>query len=254
MLYMGYVGFSVAFAFSSPPCSAASWSGLGALGAALDNVAWAFLTPGIALGSWWAYDELGWGGWWFWDPVENACFMPWLVGTALIHALAVTEKRGGFRAGRSCCRSSRSRCPCSAPSWCARACSPRCMRSPPIRGAASSSWCFLTIVIGGSLLLYALRAPQVAGGKPSRGLARNAAADQQLISGGRGHGAAGHAVSADRDALNLGKISVGPPYFGFLFPLLMLPIVVLLPFGPFCAGARGDTLAAQGASMLRGTA
>ncbi len=99
MLYMGYVGFSVAFAFAIAAL----------LGGTLDvawvrwarpwtNVAWAFLTLGIALGSWWAYYELGWGGWWFWDPVENASFMPWLVGTALIHSLAVTEKRGSFRA------------------------------------------------------------------------------------------------------------------------------------------------------------
>jgi cytochrome c-type biogenesis protein CcmF len=98
MLYMGYVGFSVAFAFAI----AALWSGkLDASWARWSrpwtNIAWCFLTVGIALGSWWAYYELGWGGWWFWDPVENASFMPWLVGTALMHSLSVTEKRGLFK-------------------------------------------------------------------------------------------------------------------------------------------------------------
>ncbi len=99
MLYMGYVGFAVPFAFAIAAM----------LGGRLDaawarwsrpwtNVAWLFLTLGITLGSWWAYYELGWGGWWFWDPVENASFMPWLVGTALMHSLAVTEKRGAFKA------------------------------------------------------------------------------------------------------------------------------------------------------------
>ena len=123
MLYMGYVGFSVAFAFAIAAL----------LGGRLDatwarwsrpwtTLAWSFLTCGIMLGSWWAYYELGWGGWWFWDPVENASFMPWLVGTALIHSLAVTEKRGTFKAGRCCSRSARSRCRCSARSSCAPAC------------------------------------------------------------------------------------------------------------------------------------
>jgi cytochrome c-type biogenesis protein CcmF len=98
MLYMGYVGFSVAFAFAIAALLSgqldaawARWS------RPWTTAAWVFLTLGIALGSWWAYYELGWGGWWFWDPVENASFMPWLVGTALIHSLAVTEKRGGFK-------------------------------------------------------------------------------------------------------------------------------------------------------------
>ena len=98
MLYMGYVGFSVAFAFAIAALLAgrldaawARWS------RPWTTAAWIFLTLGIALGSWWAYYELGWGGWWFWDPVENASFMPWLVGTALIHSLAVTEKRGSFK-------------------------------------------------------------------------------------------------------------------------------------------------------------
>jgi cytochrome c-type biogenesis protein CcmF len=145
MLYMGYVGFSVAFAFAIAAliggrldAAWARWS------RPWTTVAWVFLTLGIALGSYWAYYELGWGGWWFWDPVENASFMPWLVGTALIHSLAVTEKRGASRAGPCCWRSRRFRCRCSAPSWCAPACSRRCTPSPPIPSAACSSsrcWC-----------------------------------------------------------------------------------------------------------------
>ncbi len=123
VLYTGYVGFSVAFAFAVAAL----------LGGELEqawvrwarpwtNVAWACLTAGIVAGSWWAYAELGWGGWWFWDPVENASFMPWLVGTALIHTQAVTENAAACAHGPSCCRSWRSRCRCWAPSWCARAC------------------------------------------------------------------------------------------------------------------------------------
>jgi Cytochrome c biogenesis factor len=121
LLYMGYVGFSVAFAFAIAAliggkldAAWARWS------RPWTTMAWVFLTIGIALGSWWAYYELGWGGWWFWDPVENASFMPWLVGTALIHSLAVTEKRAASRTGRCCWRLRPSRCLCSAPFWCVR--------------------------------------------------------------------------------------------------------------------------------------
>ena len=201
MLYTGYVGFSVAFAFAIAAL----------LGGELDvrwvrwarpwtNVAWAFLTLGIALGSWWAYYELGWGGWWFWDPVENASFMPWLVGTALIHSQAVTEKRGSFRAwtlllaifafslsllGTFLVRSG-------------VLTSVHAFASDPKRGLFILA--FLGIVVGGSLLIYALRAPKVAGGKPFAAVSREtAAADQQpdvRLRGG--DGAARHAVSDAR--------------------------------------------------------
>ena len=135
MLYMGYVGFSVAFSFA---VAALIGGNLDATWARWTRpwttAAWIFLTVGIALGSVWAYYELGWGGWWFWDPVENASFMPWLVGTALIHSLAVTEKRSALQDRGPCCsRSSPSRSRCSAPSSCARACSRRCTRSRPTR-------------------------------------------------------------------------------------------------------------------------
>ncbi len=161
MLYMGYVGFSVAFAFAIAAL----------LGGKLDaawarwsrpwtTVAWVFLTLGIALGSWWAYYELGWGGWWFWDPVENASFMPWLVGTALIHSLAVTEKRGAFKSwtvllamfafslsllGTFLVRSG-------------VLTSVHAFATDPTRGIFILV--FLCIVIGGSLTLYAWRAPE----------------------------------------------------------------------------------------------
>ncbi|HEY0178836.1 MAG TPA: heme lyase CcmF/NrfE family subunit, partial [Dokdonella sp.] len=173
MLYTGYVGFSVAFAFAIAAL----------LGGELDvrwvrwarpwtNVAWGFLTLGIALGSWWAYYELGWGGWWFWDPVENASFMPWLVGTALIHSQAVTEKRGSFRAwtlllaifafslsllGTFLVRSG-------------VLTSVHAFASDPKRGLFILA--FLATVVGGSLLIYALRAPKVAGGEPFAAVSR----------------------------------------------------------------------------------
>ncbi|HSS06999.1 MAG TPA: heme lyase CcmF/NrfE family subunit, partial [Rhodanobacteraceae bacterium] len=247
MLYTGYVGFSVAFSFA-----------LAALiGGELDvrwvrwarpwtNVAWGFLTLGIALGSWWAYYELGWGGWWFWDPVENASFMPWLVGTALIHSQAVTEKRGSFRAwtlllaifafslsllGTFLVRSG-------------VLTSVHAFASDPKRGLFILG--FLAIVIGGSLLIYAIRAPKVAGGEPFAAVSRETmllvnnlmfvcAAAMVLL---------GTLYPLLGEALNLGRISVGPPYFGFMFVLLMLPVVVLVPFGPFLRWRSGDWRAA----------
>jgi len=243
VLYMGYVGFSVAFAFSIAAL----------LGGELElawvrwarpwtNIAWGFLSAGIVAGSWWAYAELGWGGWWFWDPVENASFMPWLVGVALIHAQAVTEKRGSLRAwtillsifafslsllGTFLVRSG-------------VLTSVHAFASDPRRGVFILA--FLTIVVGGSLLLYALRAPKVLGGKPFKVVSRETAL---LISNLMFAVAAamvllGTLFPLIGDALNLGRISVGPPYFGFLFPLLMLPVVLLLPFGPFLRWGKGD--------------
>ena len=243
VLYMGYVGFSVAFAFSIA----------GLLGGEMEqawvrwarpwtNIAWGFLTCGIVAGSWWAYAELGWGGWWFWDPVENASFMPWLVGLALIHAQAVTEKRGSLRAwtillsifafslsllGTFLVRSG-------------VLTSVHAFASDPRRGVFILA--FLTIVVGGSLLLYALRAPKVAGGKPFALLSR----ETVLLIGNLMFAVAAAMVLLGTlfpligDALHLGRISVGPPYFGFLFPLLMLPVVLLLPFGPFLRWGKGE--------------
>jgi len=243
MLYTGYVGFSVAFAFAIAAL----------LGGELDvawvrwarpwtNVAWAFLTFGIALGSWWAYYVLGWGGWWFWDPVENASFMPWLVGTALIHSQAVTEKRGSFRAwtlllsifafslsllGTFLVRSG-------------VLTSVHAFASDPKRGLFILA--FLGTVVGGSLLIYAIRAPKVAGGKPFKLLSRETlllinnlmfvcAAAMVLL---------GTLYPLIGDAIGAGRISVGPPYFGFMFVLLMAPVVLLIPFGPLFRWASAD--------------
>jgi cytochrome c-type biogenesis protein CcmF len=243
MLYTGYVGFSVAFAFA-----------LAALiGGELDvrwvrwarpwtNVAWGFLTLGIALGSWWAYYELGWGGWWFWDPVENASFMPWLVGTALIHSQAVTEKRGSFRAwtlllaifafslsllGTFLVRSG-------------VLTSVHAFAADPRRGLFILG--FLGIVIGGSFLIYALRAPKVAGGEPFAAVSRETALliNNLMFVCAAAMVLLGTLYPLLGEALNLGRISVGPPYFGFMFVLLMLPVVLLVPFGPFLRWRSGD--------------
>ncbi len=199
MLYLGYVGFSVPFAF--------------AIAALLDgkvdtrwlrwtrpwtNVAWAFLTIGIALGSWWAYYELGWGGWWFWDPVENASFMPWLVGAALLHSQAVTEKRGSF-AGWTLLLAIAAFSLSLLGTFLVRSgvlTSVHAFAADPTRGLFVLI--FLGIVIGGSLLLYALRAPSNnADAKPFTAcIARNPAAAQQPAADHRlRDGAAGHAVS-----------------------------------------------------------
>ncbi len=181
MLYIGYVGFSVAFAFALAALMTgrldaawARWS------RPWTNVAWAFLTVGIALGSWWAYYELGWGGWWFWDPVENASFMPWLMGTALVHSLAVTEKRGAFKSwtvllaigafslsllGAFIVRSG-------------VLTSVHAFAVDPKRGLFILA--FLVIVVGGSLTLYAVRVPLIRSRVHFSGLvARSAAAGQQ---------------------------------------------------------------------------
>ena len=242
MLYTGYVGFSVAFAFAFAAL----------LGGELDvrwvrwarpwtNVAWGFLTLGIALGSWWAYYELGWGGWWFWDPVENASFMPWLVGTALIHSQAVTEKRGSFRAwtlllaifafslsllGTFLVRSG-------------VLTSVHSFAADPKRGLFIL--CFLAIVIGGSLLLYALRAPKVSGGEPFAAASRETLllVNNLMFTCAAAMVLLGTLYPMIGDAFNLGRISVGPPYFGFMFVLLMAPVVLLIPFGPFVAWRSG---------------
>ncbi len=197
MLYMGYVGFSVAFAFAIAAliggrldATWARWS------RPWTTVAWMFLTCGIALGSFWAYYELGWGGWWFWDPVENASFMPWLVGTALIHSLAVTEKRGGFKSwtvllaiaafslsllGTFLVRSG-------------VLTSVHAFASDPKRGVFILA--FLVIVIGGSLFLYAWRARQVGlGGKFDLALTRIVPVVEQCAADSRGR------IRAARDAL-----------------------------------------------------
>ncbi len=235
MLYMGYVGFSVAFAFAIAAL----------LGGHLDStwarwsrpwtiISWTFLTTGISLGSWWAYNELGWGGWWFWDPVENASFMPWLVGTALIHSLAVTEKRGAFKPwtvllaifafslsllGTFLVRSG-------------VLVSVHAFATDPRRGIFILA--FLTTVIGSSLALYAWRAPRVKSGGTFSGFSRESLllVNNVILVTAAVSVLLGTLYPLILDALGLGKISVGPPYFATVFVPLMLPLAVLIGIGP----------------------
>ena len=252
MLYMGYVGFSVAFSFAIAAlldgrldATWARWS------RPWTTAAWVFLTIGIALGSFWAYYELGWGGWWFWDPVENASFMPWLIGTALIHSLAVTEKRGAFKnwtvllaiiafslslLGTFLVRSG-------------VLTSVHAFATDPKRGIFIL--CFLAVVIGGSLTLYAWRANRVAPGGRFELLSRESMllANSVLLLVACGAVMLGTLYPLFLDALGLGKISVGPPYFESVFMPLMAPAILLAGIGPLVAWRRGD--AAQLMRRLR---
>jgi cytochrome c-type biogenesis protein CcmF len=241
ILYSGYVGFTVAFAF--------------AIAALLDgkvdtrwvrwsrpwtNVAWALLTIGIALGSWWAYYELGWGGWWFWDPVENASFMPWLAGTALLHSQAVTEKRGSFR-GWTLLLAIAAFSLSLLGTFLVRSgviTSVHSFAADPARGLFILV--FLGIVIGGSLLLYALRAPRDDDGAPFAFASRETLilANNLLLTTACAMVLIGTLFPLFADAMHLGRYSVGPPYFGTMFMLLMAPLVLLVPFGPLTRWQR----------------
>ncbi|MCW5663707.1 MAG: heme lyase CcmF/NrfE family subunit [Piscinibacter sp.] len=235
LLYMGYVGFSVAFAFAIAALISgrldstwARWS------RPWTTVAWVFLTLGIALGSAWAYYELGWGGWWFWDPVENASFMPWLVGTALIHSLAVTEKRGGFKMwtvllailvfslsllGTFLVRSG-------------VLTSVHAFATDPTRGVFILG--FLVLVVGGSLALFAWRGPRVGVGGAFEPVSREGMllANNLLLMVATAAVMLGTLYPLALDALNLGKISVGPAYYNAVFVPLMVPALFLMGVGP----------------------
>lgn len=245
MLYMGYVGFSVAFAFAIASLLSgrldaawARWS------RPWTTAAWVFLTLGIALGSWWAYYELGWGGWWFWDPVENASFIPWLVGTALLHSLAVTEKRGGFKSwtvllaitafslsllGTFLVRSG-------------VLTSVHAFATDPKRGIFILI--FLVFVVGSSLMLYAWRAPKsTLGGKFSL-----TSRETFILLGNVFLVVSAASVLLGTlyplliDALHLGKISVGPPYFNSVFVPIMIPLLVLMGIGPWTSWKNSNLL------------
>ena len=245
MLYMGYVGFSVAFAFAIASLLSgrldaawARWS------RPWTTAAWVFLTLGIALGSWWAYYELGWGGWWFWDPVENASFIPWLVGTALLHSLAVTEKRGGFKSwtvllaitafslsllGTFLVRSG-------------VLTSVHAFATDPTRGVFILI--FLVLVVGSSLALYAWRAPKsTLGGKFSL-----TSRETFILLGNVFLVVSAASVLLGTlyplliDALHLGKISVGPPYFNSVFVPIMIPLLVLMGIGPWTSWKNSNLL------------
>jgi cytochrome c-type biogenesis protein CcmF len=243
MLYTGYVGFSVAFAFAVAAL----------LGGRMDAVwarwsrpwtltAWLFLTFGITLGSWWSYYELGWGGWWFWDPVENASFMPWLVGTALVHSLAVTEKRGAFKNWTALLAIAafslsllgtflvRSGVLISVHSF----------ASDPKRGIFILA--MIGVFVGAALTLYAWRAPTLARGGGFQPFSRETllllnniflvvAAASVLL---------GTLYPLLMDAFGLGQLSVGPPYFNSVFIPVMLPFLILLGIGPYVRWKQGD--------------
>jgi cytochrome c-type biogenesis protein CcmF len=252
LLYMGYVGFSVAFALAMAALAAgeldARWAGFAR---PWTLAAWGFLTAGIALGSWWAYTELGWGGWWFWDPVENASFMPWLLGTALLHALAVTEKRGAFKAwtallailafsmallGTFLVRSG-------------VLSSVHAFATDPQRGLFILG--FLVAVVGSSLAVFASRASRLGLGARFHWRSR----ETTLLAGGLMLVVACGAVLLGTlyplllDALTGQKLSVGPPYFEAVFVPLMTPMVLLMGVGPLVRWKEAE--AAELARRLR---
>ncbi|HWG72364.1 MAG TPA: heme lyase CcmF/NrfE family subunit [Steroidobacteraceae bacterium] len=246
MLYTGYVGFSVAFAFAIAAMlegrldqAWAKWTRPWTI------FAWLFQTIGIALGSWWAYYELGWGGWWFWDPVENASFMPWLVGTALIHSLSVTEKRGIFKSwtlllaifafslslvGTFLVRSG-------------VLVSVHSFATDPTRGLYILA--FLVLTIGGSLTLYAWRAPKLyaPGGFELFSREFFLLVNNVLLVGVAGLVLWGTLSPLVYELLGIGKISVGPPVFALMFLVPMLPLMVFLAIGMHSAWRRGKLTA-----------
>ena len=242
MLYAGYVGFAVPFAFAIAALLErridAQWL---RWTRPWTNAAWAFLTLGIAIGSWWAYYELGWGGWWFWDPVENASFMPWLAGAALLHSQAVTEKRGSF-GGWTLLLAITAFSLSLLGTFLVRSgvlTSVHAFAADPGRGLFVLI--FLGIVIGGSLLLYALRAPDTeSNAKPFTAGSRETLLllNNLLLTCACTMVLLGTLYPLLADALELGKISVGPPYFAIMFTVLMAPLVALVPLGPLTRWQR----------------
>ena len=234
ILYAGYVGFSVAFAFAIAAMLTghldqawARWT------RPWTTWAWLFLTVGIALGSWWAYYELGWGGWWFWDPVENASFMPWLAGTALIHSLAVTEKRGLFKSWTLLLAISAFSLSLLG-TFLVRSgilVSVHAFATDPERGLFILT--FLGIVIGGALILYAWRAPNLDSTAGFRPLSRETflLLNNVLLVIATTIILYGTLAPLLYDVFEWGKISIGPPWFEFAFALPMLPLVLLIGVG-----------------------
>ncbi|MBZ9674817.1 heme lyase CcmF/NrfE family subunit [Mesorhizobium sp. ES1-1] len=246
LLYLGYVGFSICFSFSVAAliegridASWARWVRPWTL------LAWMFLTGGIAMGSYWAYYELGWGGFWFWDPVENASFMPWLAGTALLHSAIVMEKRSALKIwtlllailtfslsllGTFLVRSG-------------VLTSVHAFASDPTRGVFILG--ILTLFIGGSLALFALRASRLTAGGLFHPISREGALvlNNLFLTTATATVLVGTLYPLALEALTGDKISVGAPFFDLTFGPLMLPLLVLVPFGPLLAWKRGDVFA-----------
>ncbi|MGH7126888.1 MAG: heme lyase CcmF/NrfE family subunit, partial [Stellaceae bacterium] len=252
-LYLGYVGFSVSFSFAVAAliegrvdAAWARWVRPWTL------AAWCALTIGIALGSWWAYYTLGWGGWWYWDPVENASFMPWLVGTALLHSAIVVEKRDALKTwtillaivtfalsliGTFLVRSG-------------VLTSVHAFAQDPARGAFILL--LLVIAIGGPLILYAVRAPSLRGGGLFAPISREGALvlNNLLLTVSLAAVFLGTLYPLFLDAIGGDKLSVGPPYFNLVFGVLMTPLLIAIPFGPLLGWKRGDLLAAAQRLMV----
>ncbi|WP_027060606.1 heme lyase CcmF/NrfE family subunit [Mesorhizobium loti] len=248
LLYLGYVGFSICFSFSVAAliegridASWARWVRPWTL------VAWMFLTGGIAMGSYWAYYELGWGGFWFWDPVENASFMPWLAGTALLHSAIVMEKRSALKIwtlllailtfslsllGTFLVRSG-------------VLTSVHAFATDPTRGVFIL--CILTLFIGGSLALFALRASRLTAGGLFHPISREGALvlNNLFLTTATATVLVGTLYPLALEALTGDKISVGAPFFDLTFGPLMLPLLAIVPFGPLLAWKRGDVFAAS---------
>ena len=241
LLYMGYVGFSVAFAFAIASLMTgkldsawARWSRPWTM------AAWVFLTLGIVLGSWWAYYELGWGGWWFWDPVENSSLMPWLAGTALIHSLAVTEKRGSFKAW-TVLLAILAFSLCLLGTFLVRSgilVSVHAFASDPTRGLYILA--YLVVVIGGSLTLYAYKGNQIR----SRDNAERYSRETLLLLNNILLMTAlcvvflGTLLPLVHKQLGLGSISIGAPFFDQMFLIIMTPFALLLGIGPLVKWRR----------------
>lgn len=241
MLYMGYVGFSVAFSFAIASLMTgrldtawARWS------RPWTTAAWMFLTVGIVLGSWWAYYELGWGGWWFWDPVENASFMPWLAGTALMHSLAVTEKRGTFKAWTVLLAISAFSLSLLG-TFLVRSgilVSVHAFASDPARGMFILA--FLVVVIGGSLLLFALKgaAVRVRGNFDLLSRENALLANNILLIAALVVVLVGTLLPLVHKQLGLGSVSIGAPFFNSLFAWLMIPFAFIIGIGPLIRWKR----------------
>ena len=241
LLYMGYVGFSVAFAFSIASLMTgkldtawARWSRPWTM------AAWVFLTLGIVLGSWWAYYELGWGGWWFWDPVENASFMPWLAGTALLHSLAVTEKRGSFKAW-TVLLAILAFSLCLLGTFLVRSgilVSVHALASDPTRGLYVLA--YLIVVIGGSLTLYAYKGSQIRSRDNAERYSRESLLllNNILLMTALCVVLLGTLLPLVHKQLGLGSISIGAPFFDQMFLIIMTPFALLLGIGPLVKWRR----------------
>ncbi|HTJ58213.1 MAG TPA: heme lyase CcmF/NrfE family subunit, partial [Devosiaceae bacterium] len=255
LLYTGYVGFSICFSFAIAALIS------GRIDAAWARwvrpwtlLAWCFLTLGIAMGSYWSYYELGWGGWWFWDPVENASFMPWLAGTALLHSALVMEKRNALKIwtiflsiitfslsllGTFLVRSG-------------VLTSVHTFASDPTRGAVILV--LLALFIGGAFILFAMRVSSLRSGGLFAPISREGAliVNNLFLATGLAAVLVGTLYPLVLEAVGGRTISVGAPFFDFSFGTLMVPLLLLIPFGPFMAWKRGDMLAA--AQRLAGAA